>query len=61
MNRNQGQKERGKMTGAAMKSNRLWLIFGALFLGFFLYIIYAAQPRDFTFLYSSVIHVSWWG
>ncbi|MCI5119908.1 MAG: trypsin [Candidatus Electrothrix sp. AUS4] len=31
------------MTSTAMKSSRLWVIFGALFLGFFLYIIYAAN------------------
>ena len=32
-----------------MKSNRLWLIFGALFLGFFLYIVYAADHGTLPF------------
>ena len=37
------------MTSAAMKSSRLWVIFGTLFLGFFLYIIYAADHGTLPF------------
>ena len=37
------------MTSTAMKSSRLWVIFGALFLGFFLYIIYAANHGTLPF------------
>ncbi|XCN71503.1 MAG: trypsin [Candidatus Electrothrix aestuarii] len=37
------------MTSTARKSSRLWVIFGALFLGFFLYIIYAANHGTLPF------------
>ncbi|MCI5159107.1 MAG: trypsin [Candidatus Electrothrix sp. AUS1_2] len=38
-----------KITGAAEKSTILWAIFGALFFGFFLYIIYAADQGTLPF------------
>ncbi|MCW5202805.1 MAG: hypothetical protein QTN59_08595 [Candidatus Electrothrix communis] len=37
------------MTSAAKKSNRLWAIFGILFLAFFLYVIYAASQGTLPF------------
>ena len=37
------------MTSAAKKSNRLWAIFGILFLVFFLYVIYSANQGTLPF------------
>lgn len=37
------------MTSAAKKSNRLWAIFGILFLVFFLYVIYSATQGTLPF------------
>ncbi len=37
------------MTSAAKKSNRLWAIFGILFLIFLLYVIYSANQETLPF------------